>query len=116
MPYPHHHSSSRRVKSVLCSDIGGVYYAGMGIAFKPALFPIHAETKRIFATDNSVGIITSNSLLNVDDNRIYFLNDQLIEKSDRNPENKVFTSEDPSLEGDVQYIGGRHDMNYAIVS
>lgn len=56
------------------------------------------------------------SSLTLDENKIFFVNDRMINRSDRDPETKVFTSEEPVLEGDVQYIGGRHEMNYAIVN
>lgn len=48
----------------------------MHAKFLPARFPVNIEAKSIWATRNSVGIIGS-------DNKIYFLNDPIIDDYDK---------------------------------
>jgi D-serine dehydratase len=56
-----------------------------------------------------VGVI-SNS------NEVFYINDKLIEDSDQDPHNKVYVSEDSNLKGDIKAIGGKYEVNYAIVA
>ena len=43
---------------------GGIYYSGMGLAYKPRLFPkVIRDAKNIFAIESSVGVITGTLFL-----------------------------------------------------
>jgi D-serine dehydratase len=92
------------------SDKGNVYYTGLGLAYKPIAFPKQLQDiKDTFATLNSVGVISNN-------NEVFYINDKLIEDSDQDPHNKVYVSEDSNLKGDIKAIGGKYEVNYAIVA
>lgn len=87
-----------------------MYYTGLSLAYKPRAFPKKIENvKTTFATLNSVGVITQ-------DNQVYYINDKLVEDSDQDPNSKVFVVEDEHFKGDVRAIGGKYDLNYAIVA
>ena len=95
---------------ILRTTDGEVFYSGIGLAFKPKLFPhIVRNVKNIFATESSVGVIS-------EDNKIYYIADKILKESDQCPTTKVFVNEDKHLEGDVQQIGGNYDTKFAIIA
>ena len=44
---------------IFSTDSGAVYYSGMHSRFRPERFPTKGETKSIFATYDSVGVINA---------------------------------------------------------
>lgn len=63
----------------------------MAAKFQPTPFPVKEKADKIFASQSSVGIVTK-------DNKLYFLNEKLIDDSDFVcKSNRVFLSEDPNL-------------------
>lgn len=84
-----------------------IFYNGMFDKFQPTPFPLDVKAKKIFATDSSVGVIS-------EDNKLYFLNDKIIEDSDCiDAKNRVFYCEDPKL-STVFDIGGQYGLRYAL--
>jgi hypothetical protein len=51
-----------------------IFYSGFR-KYQPTLFPIQEGVKKMFATSSSAGVITN-------DNKIYYLNEQIIENSE----------------------------------
>lgn len=89
----------------------------MGVAYKPHAFPYSVRNvKNIFATEDSVGVVSGTAVIHSDDNKIYYIVDKIIKESDRCPQTKVYISEEAKLEGDVQQIGGKYHLKYAIVA
>ena len=61
--------------------------------YQPAPFPVDKTAKKIFATESSVGIVST-------DGKLYFVNDKIIEDSDCiNVRDRVYESEDHNLSG-----------------
>lgn len=61
--------------------------------YQPTPFPHDVQPKSIFATQSSVGIVGV-------DNKIYFLNDRIIDESEcLSSSERLFESEDCNLEG-----------------
>lgn len=88
------------------TDSGSIFYSGMHSKFRPTHFPVKAAVKKIFATYDSVGVVT-------EDNRILFVNDQFIDDADR--EGDIIVSDDENLKRGVQEIGGNYRLRYALV-
>ena len=85
-----------------------VFYNGFYSKYQPTPFPMNVPMKKMFATDSSVGIITT-------ENKIYYLNDQFIDDSELVcAKNRVFQCEDSSLDGTID-IGGTYKLRYALV-
>jgi len=60
----------------------------MNVKFQPTLFPIEVNARKIFATESSVGVVTT-------DNKLYYLNEQLVDDSEFVcKKNRLFISED----------------------
>lgn len=77
--------------------------------YQPAPFPHNIEAKQIFATESSVGIVGT-------DNKLYFVNDRIIEDSECLCQNhRLFECEDSNLEGEVLSIGGSYGLRYALI-
>ena len=86
-----------------------MFYNGMYSKYQPAPFPHDVQVKKIFATDSSVGVVSS-------DNKLYFLNDQIIQDSEcLCSTSRLFESEDVNLAGEILSIGGSHSLRYALV-
>jgi hypothetical protein len=86
-----------------------IFYNGMYYKYQPARFPIDVQAKKIFATQSSVGVVST-------DNKIYFLNDRIIDDSEcLNQSERLYVSEEPSLSGEILDIGGSHGLRYALV-
>lgn len=83
---------------------GAVFYSGMHSKFLPTPFPAKVQAKSIWATKNSVGIIGA-------DEKVYFLNEPLVEDCDKVGE--LMVSDEPHLRG-VFRIGGTHLLRYAL--
>ncbi len=76
---------------ILKIDKNQVFYTGLGLEFKPRAFPKNINNvKKVFATYDSVGVITSKININIDDNKIYYINDKFIDESDLDIKTKVY--------------------------
>lgn len=77
----------------------------MHIKSRPEPFPTQVKVKSIFATHNSVGVISENG-------KITYLNDSLIEGNLKKGE--VFENRNPLVEN-ATTIGGTYLLRYALV-
>jgi len=87
------------------TESGKVYYSGMYIKSRPELFPTQGEIKSIFATHNSVGVITQ-------DGKINYVNDSLIEGNLKRGE--VFVNRNEDIRNAVSF-GGAYLLRYALI-
>jgi hypothetical protein len=72
--------------------------------YMPTPFPSKVQAKSIWATTDSVGIIG-------EDNKIYFLNDPIVDDYDKQGE--VMVSDEDNLKGAFK-IGGTHELRFAL--
>jgi alpha-tubulin suppressor-like RCC1 family protein len=73
------------------TETGRLFYNGFFDKWQPTPFPLQVPTKKIFASESSVGVITT-------DNKLYYLNEKLIDDSDYVcKKNRVYLCEDPNF-------------------
>lgn len=86
-----------------------VFFNGMFYAWNPRPFPIDVQPKRIFATEDCVGVVA-------EDGKIYFVNEKLIDDSELiSQKDRLYVSEDSTLEREVLGLGGKHGLIYALL-
>ena len=85
-----------------------IFYNGFHSKWQPTPFPLQVKARKIFASESSVGVIST-------DNKVYYLNEKLIDDSDFVcKQNRVFVSEDPNL-SEVIDIGATYHLRYALL-